>query len=525
MPELELVKLPDGITVGDAVVKYMSDPNVEYAEPNYIRRVYSITPDDTYFLNQWGLNNTGSYAYGSDDADIDAPEAWGIIVGSQSVGIAVIDTGIDYNHADLVGNIWINDESNCTDGIDNEGNVFIDDCRGWDFTTCAQFNEDGITCETVKSEDNDPMDDNGHGTHVAGIIGARGNNGQGVTGVMWRVWLMPLKAFNEDGFGSDADIVAAINYAVAEGAKVINASWGGPGYSQTLYDAISAANSAGVLVVAAAGNGEEDGLGGVDNVGNNNDLFPHYPASFDLQNIISVAATDQRDERVAFSNYGPNTVDVAAPGVYIWSTVPNWWSTFDGFGIIETFSGTSMAAPHVSGLAGLLFGFYDGIQNTKFNHTQVRSTILRYGDWPESLNGWIAYGRINAYKALSSLLIPTDLTARAQGADDASTSYSPSINLSWTDNANGEDGYRIERKSDSDFVEIHVSGPESTSYNDPNLDPLTTYTYRVRAFNNNISVSMPSNDATETTLPGSGNVIESGAQLLPGKEPGQLTFS
>ncbi|MEW6714995.1 MAG: S8 family serine peptidase [Nitrospirota bacterium] len=508
MPELDLVKLPDGLTVGDAVVTYMSDPNVEYAEPNYLRRIYSVTPNDTYFVNQWGLNNTGHYAYGSDDADIDAPEAWDIITGSQSVGIAIIDTGIDYNHSDLVGNIWNNnDETNCTDGIDDEPNGLVDDCRGWNFV----------------SNNNDPMDDYGHGTHVAGTVGAHGNNGQGVTGVMWRVRLIPLKAFDANGSGSDSDIVDAINYAVEKGANVINASWGGPGYSSAMYDAINAANSAGILFVAAAGNGDGDG------VGDNNDFTAAFPASYDLPNIIAVAATDQRDERVPFSNYGPMSVDVAAPGVYIWSTVPNWWSTYAGYGRLETMEGTSMAAPHVTGLAGLLFGYYDGIQNTKFAHSQVRSTILRYVDWLPSLNGWIAYGRINAHKAVSSLLIPAGLTATAEGDENTteitSTTYSPSINLAWTDNSTGEDGFDIERKSSGVFTKVATVGPNVTTYNDPNLDPLTTYTYRVRAFNN-IAVSMPSTEAAETTLPGSGKVIDSdgggGCSVTAGKDAGRV---
>ena len=512
-PEVELVKLPDDLSVGDAVVKYMSDPNVEYAEPNFIRHFYSVTPpeqvitNDTYFVNQWGLNNTGSYAYGFADADIDAPEAWSIATGSQNVRIAIIDSGIDYYHADLVGNIWANNgETNCADGIDNDGNGFIDDCRGWNFV----------------GSNNDPMDDFGHGTHVAGIIGATGNNGQGVTGVMWRASLMPLKALDSNGFGSDSDIVDAIAYAVAKGAKVINASWGGLGYSSTMYDAINAANSAGVLFVASAGNG------GTDGEGDNNDLVPQYPASYDLPNIIAVAATDQRDQPVSFSNYGPISVDVAAPGVYIWSTVPIW-SDLSGYAVLDTHTGTSMAAPHVTGLAGLLFNYHDGIQNTLFTHSQVRSTILRYVDWLPGLNGWVASnGRINADKAVSAILIPTDLTATAEKwtvstTGSAAAASSPTITLSWTDNATGEDGYDIERKTDGGFSRIATIGPDSTTYTDSGLDPLTTYTYRVKTFNN-IANSFYSTDSAAATLAGEEETHHGGGgcSITAGKDAGRV---
>lgn len=472
-------------------------------------------PNDTYFFpNQWGMHNTGEYAGGFPDADIDAPEAWNITTGNPNLVIAIIDTGIDYNHSDFVGNIWTNTDENCTDGIDNDLNGYVDDCKGWDFA----------------NGDNDPMDDLGHGTHVAGIVGAHGNNGEGVTGVMWRVLLMPVKIFDAEGISaSDVQIAAAIRYAVANGAKIINASWGGPGYSQPLYDAINEANSAGVLFVASAGNGMEDGLGGVDYVGDNNDLFPHYPSSFGLPNIISVAATDQRDDRVPFSNYGPNTVHVAAPGVYIWSTVPNWMSTFPDYGRLETYEGTSMAAPHVTGIAGLLYSYHDGGQNTVFDYSQVRNTILRYVDWLPRLSGWVATnGRINAHKAVSAILIPTNLTATAEKwtistTGIAAAAVSPTINLSWADNATGEDVYKIERKSDGGFAEIAVLGPNSTTYADSGLDPLTTYTYRIRVFNN-IAHSLYSNEAAAATLAGEEEVTTGGGgcSITAGKDAGRV---
>jgi subtilisin family serine protease len=200
VPGLEQVNLPEGLSVEDAIEQYLSDPNVEYAEPNYLRYASSISPripNDTYFARQWSLMNTGIIADGTPGADIQATDAWGINTGSSSVPIAVIDTGIDYDHPDLVGNVWINPLENPNNGIDDDGNGKVDDWRGWDFTTCAAFRSGPpFDCVTPKSEDNDPFDDEGHGTHVSGTVGAVGNNGEGVTGVMWQAQLMALKALN-----------------------------------------------------------------------------------------------------------------------------------------------------------------------------------------------------------------------------------------------------------------------------------------------------------------------------------------
>jgi subtilisin family serine protease len=477
VPNLELARLPEGMSVSEAVVQYMSDPNVEYAEPNYVVRASATMPNDTFFDQQWGLMNTGLFAGGTYGADINAPGAWDI---SRTTGviIAIIDTGIFYNHADLVGNIWINSGEICTDGIDNDLNGFIDDCRGWDFVG---------TNVAVPTADNNPIDDNGHGTHVAGIAGAVGNNGAGISGLLWSVQLMPLKVLDTNGFGNVSEIIGGVNYAVANGARVMNASLGTSVFSSALFDAINAANTAGVLLIASAGNG------GADFLGDNNDLSPQYPASYNLPNIISVAATDQNDMRASFSNFGLNSVDVAAPGVYILSTIieNSLFSLCTGsrFAGLDFCEGTSMAAPHVSALAGLLYSYY-----TNFTHSQIRSTILRYVDVLSELNGWIQTGgRVNAYSAMSSLLIPTNLVATATSSSE--------VSLSWTDNATGEDGYRIERDmSGGGFAQIADIGPNSTSYYDSGLAPLTTYSYRVIAYNN-IGVSPTySNIAAAITL-------------------------
>jgi subtilisin family serine protease len=468
VPNLEQVKLPDGVSVQDAIVQYMSNPDVEYAEPNYIRRAALTSPNDTYFKDQWGLINLGLYANGTADADIDAPEAWDISTGSDNVVIAVLDTGLDYHHSDLILNIWTNPgEPNCINNVDNDGNGYRDDCNGWDFV----------------NNDNDPMDDNEHGTHVAGIIGAVGNNGTGITGVMWNVQLMPVKVLDSGGAGNDLDIIDGIEYAVDNGAQIINASLGGYGaFSWSLYNAIAAANTAGVLFVAAAGNGD---LGG-DGIGDNNDLTPFYPASYSLYlpNIISVAATDQDDIRVPFSNYGTSTVHVAAPGVYILSTIPQ--NLYSDMADKEFLEGTSMAAPHVSGLAGLLMSYY-----TTASHSQIRGMILRYVDVQPTLIDWIfTGGRINAYSAMSSLLAPTNLSIYAAS--------SRQVSISWEDNATGEDGYIIERRTGNDpFTTVGTVGTNVESFNDNTVTPGTTYAYRISAYS-----SLPNPAGTPAPLTG-----------------------
>ncbi|MBI5099170.1 MAG: S8 family serine peptidase [Nitrospirae bacterium] len=288
---LQLVSLGNQISVSQALESYINNPDIEYAEPNYI--VHSTAmPDDTYFNQLWGLNNTGQTG-GTVDADIDAPEAWELTTGSSDVVIAVVDTGISYNHPELSANIWYNPgETSCTDGIDNDGNGYVDDCYGWDFV----------------DNDNDPMGYASHGTHVAGTIAAVGNNTQGVAGVMWTAKIMPLRFLDAIGSGTTADAISAILYANAKGAHVINNSWGGGGFSQALKDAIDASPA---VVVCAAGNSTS-----------NNDSAPFYPASYTSANIIAVAATDHNDNLAWFSSYGATSVDVAAPGVSIYSTVP-----------------------------------------------------------------------------------------------------------------------------------------------------------------------------------------------------------
>ena len=302
--KVQRVRIPPSMQIGEALAKLRGNPMVEYAEPNYIVRALVTPPDDPQFDQLWGLDNTGQTG-GTPDADIDAPEAWDIHTGSSNVVIAVIDTGVAYNHPDLDdgtrNNIWANDvELNGTPGFDDDDNGYVDDILGWDFV----------------GDDNDPTDYLFHGTHVAGTIAALGNNGTGITGVNWYSSIMPLRIFGASGYGDTAKAIEAILYAANNGAKVINASWGGGDFSQALYDAISHANDMGVLFVAAAGNGGDDGIG------DDNDQIPFYPASYGLPNIISVAATDHNDNLALFSNFGATSVDVAAPGVNVLSSIP-----------------------------------------------------------------------------------------------------------------------------------------------------------------------------------------------------------
>jgi subtilisin family serine protease len=432
--------------------RYGSDPCVEYAEPNYIRRA-SVVPNGPLFPQQWGFHSTVFPG-----ADIQAPEAWDISTGSRTI-IAFIDTGMDYNHPDLAENVWIHTAEIPDNGLDDDGNGYIDDIRGWNFI----------------NDNNEPLDDNGHGTHTAGISGAVGNNGIGVSGLLWNVQLMPLKILDVQGIGTVADEVSAIQYALDAGSTVLNASLTGGVFSNAEFEAIKSAKDAGVLFVAAAGNG------GGDVMGDNNDIIPQYPASYALPNIISVAATGLDDSRAPFSNFGSVSVHVAAPGVDITSTFP---STLVPSGYVFM-TGTSQSASFVSGLAGLLYSIYPD-----FTYAQIRGTILRSVDILPSFQGIVASGgRINAYKALSSLLPPDNLTA--------DTSSRSRVILSWRDNAMGEDGFQIERSiSGGQYVQIGDIPADSTTFTDTGLSSGVVYSYRVRAYNTIYAYSLYSNSAS-----------------------------
>jgi len=359
----------------------------------------ATTPNDPFFSNLWGLHNTGQSVNGTSGtagADMDGPEAWDVAQGSNTFVIAVIDTGVDYNHPDLSGNIWANPGEVAGNGLDDDQNGYVDDLRGWDFV----------------DDDNDPMDVVGHGTHVAGTIAAVGNNNIGVTGVCWQAKIMPVRALDAFGAGTDADIIAAIGYAVTKGAKVINASFGGPDYSQAQYDALANANSAGVLFVVAAGN-----------EGANNDTTPSYPASYNLPNIISVAATDQNDNLSNFSNYGATSVHVAAPGENIYSTFPAarvtvWSDNFEDGDISDwTTGGTN----NTWGLNG----------STTYNNSHYSLTDSPPGNYQNNTASWARAPALNL-SSYAGTTLAFRFTGKSQETDRLYVQISTN-GRSWTD--------------------------------------------------------------------------------------------
>lgn len=369
VPGLRELSVGAGWSVTQALSTVRSLRNVAYAEPDY-RVTADATPNDTSFGSLWGLNNIGQSG-GRSDADVDAPEAWNTSTGSGNFVVGIIDTGIDYNHPDLAANMWTNPGEIAGNGIDDDRNGYVDDLRGYDFA----------------NNDADPMDDNGHGTHVAGTIGAVGNNGVGVTGVNWRVKMAALKFLDASGSGYTSDAVRALDYAVAKGIRVTNNSWGGGGDSSSLRTAIQRAQTAGSIFVAAAGND-----------GQNTDVTVSYPASYSYDNIVSVAATDRNDALASFSNYGATTVDIAAPGVSILSTTPN--NTY------STYNGTSMATPHVTGVVALVWD-----RNPTWTYRQVINQVLSTADPVTGLSGKVATGgRLNAAKAIGAANITPDTT-------------------------------------------------------------------------------------------------------------------
>jgi subtilisin family serine protease len=350
-PGLELIHAGVGVQRALALLQ----GRVLYAEPDFVVHATN-TPNDPNFGLLWGLNNTGQTVNGDPGiagADVNAPEAWNTYTGDANFTVAIIDTGTQYSHPDLAANIWTNPGEIAGNGIDDDGDGYVDDTRGWDFF----------------SIDNNPDDTNGHGTHTAGTVGAVGNNGIGVAGVNWSCKLVPLRFIGPSG-GFTSDAILAVNYCRTKNIKVSNNSWGGGGFSQGLYDAINAAKSVGHIFCAAAGN-----------AGTNNDTSPFYPAAYNLDNLIAVAATDNNDARASFSNYGASSVDLGAPGVNVLSTY---------FGSQYAYlSGTSMATPHVAGGVALVYAL-----NPAFTYLQVRSQILSTVRHVASMSGVTASGGV-----------------------------------------------------------------------------------------------------------------------------------
>lgn len=385
-----IVELTDpGGEMATALESWNSLEWIEYAEPDYIQHITQTFPNDPSFGQLYGLHNTGQTG-GTSGADIDAPEAWDIFTGDGSVIIAGIDTGIDYNHEDLAANMWVNPGEIPGNGVDDDGNGWIDDVHGID-----SINNDG-----------DPMDDNSHGSHTAGTFGAVGDNGIGVVGVNWNVQIMALKFLGAGGSGSSSDAITLLDYMtdmkVNRGQNVVasNNSWGGGGFLQSLQDAIEASNNAGILFVAAAGNH-----------GGNNDSSPFYPATYPLDGIISVAGTDHNDNDYTSSGYGPTTVDVAAPAVSVYSTNPG-----NNYG---NKTGTSMATPHVAGAVAFLSAI-----SPSSSPMEIKDAILASVDplpdfQPGGVRPILSGGRLNLPKALEELGDPGDYYTIEVNSGDA----------------------------------------------------------------------------------------------------------
>jgi subtilisin family serine protease/subtilisin-like proprotein convertase family protein len=443
VPGLYKVQLSSRVSVSDAIQGYDYDYRVEFAETDYYLTTSSV-PNDPQYSQQWGLSNSSN--------GINAQDAWNVTTGSRRTIVAVMDTGADYDHQDLYKNIWINQaeipasrrknlidvdgdgvitfadlndprnqgkgkitdvngdgridaadilapmqkdaNGNDTgyggwaDGISEDHSGYVDDLVGWNFI----------------ANNNKPLDDNGHGTHVSGIIGAQGNNGVGVSGVDWSVSLMECKFMDSTGHGSISTYISALNYAIAHGAKITNNSWAGGG-TTALLDALNSARNQGVIIVAAAGN-----------YGMNSDSSPIYPADYNLDNIVSVAATDSSGNLASWSNYGATSVDLAAPGVDIFSTLPN-----NSYGLD---SGTSMAAPFVTGVVALVW-----TKNPTWSYSQVIKQVLGSVDTSTALHGkTVTGGRLDAARALGAINTSTDRTAPSVVSATATGSVNNSLN-------------------------------------------------------------------------------------------------
>ncbi len=476
IPELRVdrVRSTRGETTEQLIQRYLPNPLVEYAEPNYLSHV-TATPNDPKFPQQWSLNNTGQSGTcspaGVFDVDIDAPEAWNLQTGSSTIVVAVIDTGVNYNHPDLAANIWSNPgESNCTNGIDDDGDGFVDDCRGWDFV----------------NSDNAPLDDYGHGTHVAGILGAVGNNATGIAGVAWTVKLMPLKTFNSSGTGDTGDIANAILYARDRGARIINYSAGDVVQSTTITNAIG--SSPNVLFVSAAGSQSP--------AGHDEDVSHFYPCDTNYGNIVCVTDTDQTDVLDPLANWGLTTVDLGAPGVNILSTAiagaVKCGDNFDPVNALACCTGTSMAVPHVAGVAALMFA-----QRSSLTVAQAKTILINTVDPITALAGRsVSGGRLNAFKAVQSAGDTTSPSTPAN-LDAHYVSAQGGVSLSWTASTDniGVHHYEVLRTAKITVSYTVIGTSTSTSFLDSSVvtNPVTAYLYKVHALDAAGNVSGDSN--------------------------------
>jgi thermitase len=424
-----LVKLSNDVQTAEFLDATNQNGAVEFAEPNYVMHALGtndpeLLPNDVDMPKLWGMKNTGQKDAGNVDgvagADIGAAKAWTITTGNKAIVVGVIDTGVDYTHPDLADNIYLNPgESGSgkeTNGIDDDANGFVDDFRGWNFA--------GVST-------NNPMDDNEHGTHVSGTIAGKGNNGIGVAGVNWEGSILPIKFLTGSGSGSLADAVKSIQYATLMNVHMTNNSWGGGGFTQSMFDAIKAAKDKGQLFIAAAGND-----------GRNSDSRPNYPAGYQLENVIAVAATTNQDTLASFSTYGKRSVHIAAPGHRIYSTVPG--------GGYDTFSGTSMASPHVAGGAALLWG-----TDPAMTYDVVKDRLLRSRDYVAGLSRKVnSSGRMNVFNAIQGIYPPSP---EPQESDWRDFSLSAPIESAHPYAANAKQDWVVEGPATAKYVRVVFS--------------------------------------------------------------------
>jgi subtilisin family serine protease len=384
---LQIVRVPKGEAVPSLIAKYQQSGLIEFAEPDYLVHG-NVMPNDPYFTNGtlWSVNNIGQSG-GTSDADIDAPEGWDVLTSASNIVVAVLDSGIRATHEDLATNMWINP---------NDG--------GHGFNAFTGGNDSG--------------DDQGHGTITAGVLGAAGNNGKGICGVAWRVQIMSCKCLDSSASGSDSTVIACIEYAITNGAKIMNSSFDSPGYSQSVSNAIRSARDAGIIFVASAGNNAA-----------NVDVTPRYPSCYQIDNIVSVAATTRNDALWNLSNYGATNVDLAAPGDQLYSS----FFINDSF-YIGPLSGTSLSAPYVAGALALMLAKFPAE-----NYQQIISRLLDATDSLPSLAGkCVTGGRLNLRNALSppiklNVLAAAPFQLRLSGGPNHECVIESSTNLaSWS---------------------------------------------------------------------------------------------
>jgi len=448
----EFISVKSDRPMTEVLTSLTNNAAVEYAEPNIIYHIVgspNTTPNDEKYKELWGMNNTGQTingVAGTAGVDLGAEKAWEITTGSEKVVVAVIDTGVDRNIADLKDNTWVNTaEMNGKAGKDDDGNGYVDDIYGYDFA-----NNDG-----------DPTDDHGHGSHVSGTIGGKGNNSKDVVGVAWNVKIMGVKFLTAQGSGTLDGAVKSIDYAMKNGAHIMSNSWGGGGFTQALYDVIKKANDKGILFVAAAGNTRQ-----------NNDITPTYPASYQVANVVSVAAIDNTGALASFSCYGNKSVHVGAPGVDILSTTPSG---------LQSWKGTSMATPHVSGVAALLRAQYPDMTIAEIKERIVKTAKPLAGLKGKTVSG----GLVDAYNALTNTKPPPDPNDPANW--DSKTyslasahPYSNNSNVAYEVKVEGAKKFAIhfakfETETGYDFVKLFdKNGSQLQSLSGNHTDEFTT---------------------------------------------------